>query len=252
MGPANATKEHGLDIGPHPHVGLQTVTWLVRGEALHHDSLGTEQLITPGALNLMTAGTGVAHAEEATGQYEGSLHGVQLWIAQPEATRHLAPDFEHHAALPQLALKNLEVTVLIGDYEGVSSAARRDTELVGLELLVRGTTVVPLRRDFEYAMVVLEGSLHVGDETLEPGNLGYLEPGSEEIFVDASSGARAMLLGGVPFEREILMWWNFVARNRDEIDVAFDAWHDNDGRFGEVPSLLARIDSPAPYWRSPA
>ncbi len=251
MGPTLATKEHGLDIGPHPHAGLQTVTWLVQGEALHRDSLGTEQLITPGALNLMTAGTGVAHAEEATGQYEGTLQGVQLWIAQPEATRHLAPAFEHHTALPQLALKNLEVTVLVGGFEGVSSAARHDTDLVGLELLVRGPTDLPLRHDFEYALVVLEGTLLVGNDVLEPGNLGYLAPGDDELFIDAASPSRVMLLGGVPFESEILMWWNFVARSREEIEAAYDAWRDKDGRFGTVPSSLARIESPEPYWRRP-
>jgi redox-sensitive bicupin YhaK (pirin superfamily) len=252
MGPAMATKDHGLDIGPHPHVGLQTVTWLIQGEALHHDSLGTEQLITPGALNLMTAGSGVAHAEEATGQYEGSLQGVQLWIAQPDATRHLEPAFEHHAALPQIGFANLDVTVLIGDFEGVSSAARHDTELIGLDLVVRGPSTLPLRSDFEYALVVLEGSLHVGDDVLEPGNLGYLAPGNNELFIDAVAPTRAMLLGGLPFESEILMWWNFVARSREEIDRAYDDWRSNDGRFGTVPSLLARIESPEPYWRTPA
>ena len=252
MGPALATKDHGLDIGPHPHVGLQTVTWLIQGEALHHDSLGTEQLITPGALNLMTAGSGVAHAEEATGQYEGSLQGVQLWIAQPDATRHLGPAFEHHAALPQIALTNLDVTVLLGEFEGVSSAARRDTELVGLGLVARGPTNLPLRGDFEYALVVLEGSLHIGDDVLEPGNLGYLAPGNDELFVDATPPSRAMLLGGVPFESEILMWWNFVARSRQEIDGAYDDWRNRDNRFGTVPSSLARIESPEPYWREPS
>lgn len=252
MGPVEATKEHGLDIGPHPHVGLQTVTWLVQGEALHHDSLGTEQLITPGSLNLMTAGSGVAHAEEATGQYEGSLQGVQLWIAQPEATRHLAPAFEHHAGLPQLGLKNLDVTVLVGEFEGVSSAARRDSQLVGLELLVRGPASLALCPDFEYALVVLEGELRVGDDVLEPGHLGYLAPGDDELFVDATPFSRVMLLGGVPFESEILMWWNFVARTREEIDRAYDAWRDDDGRFGSVASALTRIPSPEPYWRQPS
>jgi len=181
-----------------PHAGLQTVTWLVSGEAVHHDSLGTEQLIAPGQLNLMTAGKGVSHSEEATGQYEGSLHGIQLWIAQPDATRGLAPAFEHHGELPRLEMANLGATVLVGSFEGVTSPARHDTDLVGLELVVRGPTVLPLRRDYEYAIIVLEGALLVRDELLEPGHLGYLSSGDDELFVDASPFARAMFLGVSP------------------------------------------------------
>ena len=249
MGPADVTKKHGLDIGPPPHAGLQTVTWLVSGEAVHHDSLGTEQLIAPGQLNLMTAGKGVSHSEEATGQYEGSLHGIQLWIAQPDATRGLAPAFEHHGELPRLEMANLGATVLVGSFEGVTSPARHDTDLVGLELVVRGPTVLPLRRDYEYAIIVLEGALLVRDQLLEPGHLGYLSSGDDELFVDASPFARAMFLGGVPFKSEVLMWWNFVARSRQEIDDAFTSWRNDDGRFGTVTSPLSRIETTAPYWR---
>jgi len=232
------TADHGLDIGPHPHTGLHTLTWLVEGEAVHHDSLGTEQLLSPGQLNLMTAGAGVSHSEEATGQYEGSLHGIQLWIAQPEATRHLEAAFEHHRELPRLEIPGLELTVLVGEFDGVASATRRDTELVGLELVVLGPTTLPLERDFEYALIVLEGVLLVGEDALEPGHLGYLPPGRDELFVDASPSARTMLLGGVPFESELLMWWNFVARSREEIDKAFDSWRNDDGRFGTLTSVL--------------
>jgi hypothetical protein len=238
-----------LDIGPHPHTGLQTVTWLVAGEAVHHDSLGSEQLLAPGQLNLMTAGAGVSHSEEATGQYEGSMHGIQLWIAQPEATRHLEAAFEHHRELPQVELANLHATVLVGTFEGVASAARRDNDLVGLELMVRGPMTLPLQREYEYAIIVLDGTLLVRDEVLEPGHLGYLPLGDEELFVDASSSARVMVLGGVPFEHDIVMWWNFVARSREEIDEAFEAWKADDGRFGTVASALARVEVPAPYWR---
>jgi quercetin 2,3-dioxygenase len=127
MGPADVTEDSGLDVGPHPHMGLQTVTWLLAGEALHHDSLGSEQVIAPGQLNLMTAGGGVAHAEEATGSYSGQLHGIQLWVAQPEATRHGAAAFEHHAELPRVDLGGAEATVLVGELGGVARPARRDS-----------------------------------------------------------------------------------------------------------------------------
>jgi redox-sensitive bicupin YhaK (pirin superfamily) len=250
MGPAQVTRAHGLDIGPHPHTGLQTLTWLVEGEAVHHDSLGTEQLLTPGQLNLMTAGVGVSHSEEATSQYEGVLQGIQLWIAQPEATRFLEAAFEHHRDLPRLERTGFEATVLVGEFEGVASAARRDTDLVGLEVVVHGPTNLPLDRGFEYAIIVLEGTLLVRDEALGPGHLGYLSEGEDELFIDAAPFARAMVLGGVPFESDILMWWNFVTRSREEIDVAFDSWRNDDGRFGTVDSSLERIETPAPYWHS--
>src|SRR4051812_47074045 len=134
MGPGKVTAARGLDIGPHPHIGLQTVTWLLLGEVLHRDSLGSEQLIRPGQLNLMTAGSGVSHAEETAGVYEGEIHGLQLWVAQPEATRNGPPAFEHHAELPQTEIDRAVATVLAGDLDGASSPARRDTDHVGIDL----------------------------------------------------------------------------------------------------------------------
>src|SRR3954464_1224743 len=134
MGPADVTENSGLDIGPHPHIGLQTVTWLVDGQALHRDSLGSEQVIAPGQLNLMTAGAGVSHAEEATGHYRGTLEGIQLWVAQPDVTRSGAPAFEHHTDLPQCDLDGGVGPVLLGDSAALASPPRHDTELVGVEL----------------------------------------------------------------------------------------------------------------------
>jgi len=152
MGPELVTETQGLDIGPHPHTGLQTVTWLVAGEVLHRDSLGSEQVIRAGELNLMTAGNGVAHSEEATGRYRGQLHGVQLWVAQPEATRHGPAAFEHHAELPRVELGNAVATVLVGSFAGAASGARRDTALVGVDAaLTPGTGAWPLEPTFEHA-----------------------------------------------------------------------------------------------------
>src|SRR3954451_885376 len=116
MGPGQVSDGRGLDIGPHPHIGLQTVTWLVRGTVLHRDSLGSEQVIRPGQLNLMTAGHGVSHSEETAGVYAGGLHGVQLWVAQPSTTRDASPAFEHHAELPRTEVGGAVATVLIGDF----------------------------------------------------------------------------------------------------------------------------------------
>lgn len=251
MGPAAVTKEHGLDIGPHPHTGLQTVTYLVDGEVIHRDSLGTEQLITPGQVNLMTAGQGVSHSEEATGRYEGTLQGIQLWIAQPDATRHTRAAFEHHRELPRIAIHHTVATVLVGEFQGVRSPARHDSPLVGVELSIKNHVNLELHPDFEYALIVLEGALVSDGIDVGPGQLGYLGLGLDEINLDAYEPTRAMLLGGVPFESEIILWWNFVARSREEIDEAYESWQNDDGRFGDVTSPLERVGAPPPYWQSP-
>jgi redox-sensitive bicupin YhaK (pirin superfamily) len=249
MGPAAATENEGLDIGPHPHIGLQTVTWLLDGKILHRDSIGSEQLITPGQLNLMTSGAGIAHAEETSGTYVGRLHGIQLWVALPERTRHGASAFEHHRELPQVDLDSAVATVLMGTFGDVTSPARTDTPLVGVELALQpGTTTAPLRRDFEYALVVLQGSVLVDGQGVEPGKLAYLGEGRDELAVTANESTRAMLLGGEPFESPIVMWWNFVGRSREEIAVAYKDWDAGTDRFGRVASPLARIPVDAPSW----
>lgn len=251
MGPGEVTEERGLDIGPHPHIGLQTVTWLVEGEVLHRDSLGSEQPIRPGQLNLMTAGHGVAHSEEATGSYRGTLEGVQLWVAQPSTTRDGDAAFEHHATLPRVELDGCSCTVLVGAFGDEVSPARRDTDHVGADLDARpGEHVLPLEPAFEYALVVVRGALDVDGQLLEPGHLGYLGTGRDELVVRTPDSTRALLLGGTPFPEPVLMWWNYVARTRDEITEAHRAWLDDAGRFGEVRSPLPRMEVGAPPWSS--
>jgi redox-sensitive bicupin YhaK (pirin superfamily) len=247
MGPAAVTEDRGIDIGPHPHTGLQTVTWLVAGEVLHRDSLGSEQIVRAGECNLMTAGHGVAHSEEATGRYRGELHGIQLWVAQPSSTRDGAPAFEHHDALPQVQLDHATATVIVGDFAGATSPARRDTDHVGVQLAVRaGVTTLPLQPAHEYALVVLAGAVEIGGTTIEPGVLAYLGDARDELAIGGGDGAVAMLLGGPPFPEELLMSWNFVARTRDEVEAATRSWNDDDGRFGTVASPLPRIAAPVP------
>jgi redox-sensitive bicupin YhaK (pirin superfamily) len=251
MGPADVTERSGLDIGAHPHTGLQTVTWLVDGQVLHRDSLGSEQVVAPGQLNLMTAGHGVSHSEEATGHYRGELEGLQLWIAQPAGTRDGDPGFEHHAELPQVELDRGAATVLIGTLAGATSPARRDTPLVGADLsLAQGSTLIPLHRDWEYALIVLRGAVGLHDQLVEPGRLAYLGEGRDELVLDAAEPTRAVLLGGEPLREQIVMWWNFVGRSRDEISTAYEAWQQQDDRFGRVRSALARIPAPPPYWQA--
>jgi redox-sensitive bicupin YhaK (pirin superfamily) len=248
-GPVLVSDDQPVDIGPHPHMGLQTVTWPVSGELVHRDSLGSEQLIRPGQLNLMTAGHGVAHAEENPGRFRGEFQAVQLWVAQPESTRHGAAAFEHHAELPRLELPGARATVFVGDFGGQLSPARRDTEHVGVELVLDGpAAVLPLRRDYEYALVVLDGAVTIGARVAEPGLLAYLGEGRDEVALQMAAPARALLLGGVPFPEPVLMWWNFVARTREEVSEARRAWSSDDGRFGTVRTALARIDVGPPPW----
>jgi redox-sensitive bicupin YhaK (pirin superfamily) len=230
-------------------MGLQTVTWLVSGELVHHDSLGSEQPIRPGQLNLMTAGRGVAHSEEAPDSARGEYHGIQLWVAQPEATRHGEPEFEHLLDLPTTEVANGTATVLIGSFGSATSPARRDTEHLGVELnLRRGATSLPLRVEHEHALVVLTGALDVGGRPVGPGQLAYLGIGRDELFANASASTKAILLGGVPFNEPLLMWWNFVGRQRDELADAFRHWSEDDGWFGHVRSRLDRIPVARPPW----
>ena len=254
MGPADVTERSGLDIGPHPHTGLQTVTWLIDGEALHRDSLGSEQVISAGQLNLMTAGYGVSHAEEATGHYRGTLQGIQLWIAQSDATRDGSPGFEHHAELPRLEIGEASATVLIGDFNGARSPASRDTtletELVGADVRIHGTSRVALDPTYEYGVIVLEGLIELDGRELGPGTMGYLAPGRDEMTLQSRESSTLIVLGGVPLEHPVFMWWNFVARTRADVDAAYESWRNNDGRFGKVDSPLARVETAAPYWRS--
>ncbi|MBW3668019.1 MAG: pirin family protein [Actinobacteria bacterium] len=237
-----------MKIGPHPHLGLQTVTWLVQGDVLHRDSLGSEQRIKPGQLNLMTAGRGVAHAEDSTRNATAAgLHGVQLWVALPEATRNGPPAFEHHAALPQAEHDECTTTVILGEFAGLRSPARTDTPLMGVELLARrGTSTVPLDATFEHALVVLEGVATVEERAVAPGALAYLGTGRDELVVTiAGTGrTRMLVLGGEPFPESILMWWNFVARTSTEVDEARDDWQAATERFGSVRTRLARVDAP--------
>jgi redox-sensitive bicupin YhaK (pirin superfamily) len=245
--PGVADETGSMQVGPHPHMGLHTVTWLVEGEVLHRDSLGNEQHIRPGQLNLMSAGHGVAHAEESPASYRGGLHGAQLWVAQPEATRNGPAGFEHHAELPSFTLGATVVTVLVGEVGEARSPARADTPLVGAELATSGgRVVVPLAAGFEHALVVLDGTVAVGGESVAPGVLAYLGEGRDELVVDAPGPARALVLGGEPFGEEIVMAWNFVGRSRAEVDQAAADWNAGRARFGAVASPLPRIPAPDP------
>jgi redox-sensitive bicupin YhaK (pirin superfamily) len=252
MGPQSLSPEIAIDVAPHPHMGLQTVTWLFSGGFLHRDSLGSEQLIRPGQLNLMSAGRGVAHSEENPGLTSGELHGIQLWVAQPALTRDGAAAFEHHGELPRLDLMNADATVLVGEFGSRVSPARRDSDHVAIELVLHGgETVVALRPECEYALIVATNRLQLDGQSLEPGHLAYLGSGRDELALSSDGPVTAMLIGGVPFDERVFMWWNFVARTKDEIADAWRDWATGDDRFACVASPFARIEVAAPIWFTP-
>jgi len=248
-GPHRLDGGPGMRVGPHPHIGLQTVSWLVAGEIVHRDSLGSLQEIRPGQLNLMTAGRGISHSEETPATHGGVLQGVQLWVALPDADRNGPPAFTHHPQLPALTDGGLTATVLMGELAGAVSPARCYTPLLGAELtLAAGSrATVPLRPDFEYAVLVLDGAATVADVPVRPGPLLYLGAGRTELRLAAGPQTRLMLLGGEPFAERIVMWWNFVGRDHDEIVAARQAWEDRagGGPFGTVRGYDGP-DIPAP------
>lgn len=225
-----------LDVPPHPHIGLQTVTWLLEGEALHKDSLGSLATAVPGALNLMTSGRGIAHAEETPPAHSGRLHGVQLWIALPDAHRDEPPSFDHHAARPVVAAgRGARATVILGSLLGARAEGRTFSPLVAAEIAcgASGEAHVPLDPEFEHALVPLTGAARVDGGALDVETLYFMDRGRRELRVAASTEARLLLLGGAPFDQNILMWWNFVARTPAEIEAARDDW-ERGRRFGAV------------------
>jgi len=243
-----------LEIGPHPHIGLATVTWLFTGSVRHSDSLGTEQLIQPGQLNLMTSGHGIAHAEEGvdsevTWESSGTI-GVQMWLAQTETTRHGPSAFQHLGDLPETDIGPSRAQVLIGELDDARSPAQFAHPTIGADLILRGPTVVPTDSTFEHGVVPIDKPIRVGEDIVEPGSLAVVPPGRHELRLSArSSPARLMLLGGEPLGDEVKMWWNFVARTTDELTEAWRDWKmGNEDRFGPVPSGLERMEAPTPPW----
>jgi redox-sensitive bicupin YhaK (pirin superfamily) len=234
-GPASVDGVAGMQVPPHPHIGLQTVTWLIAGTVLHRDSLGSEQLIRPGQLNLMTAGRGIAHSEESPEDHDPWLHGVQLWLALPDAHRQVAPDFEHHADLPAQRVGGLDVTVFAGSLAGLTSPARVFSGVVGAELAapVDATATVPLEPRYEHVLFAAFGAAAADGTELRPGSLLYLPQGRGSVAINASAGARLFLLGGEPLAETLLMWWNFVGRTPDDIVTAAHDWATGQ-RFGTV------------------
>jgi len=247
FGPLSFTEGKPMDVAPHPHIGLQTVTWLHEGEVLHDDSLGHEAVLRPGGVNVMTAGSGIAHAEQTPREHSGRLNGVQLWTALPEAQRRGAAAFAHVAEVPAVERPAGVVQVFAGRLDGLASPAPYHSDILGADLRIhRGHTLaIPLAAAFEHAVLVLEGDCAVDGEALRPGLLYYLGTTRSEASFTSRDGARVLLVGGTPFAEPILMWWNFVARTPEEIAQARADWEAGT-RFGEVKAYDGpRLDAPS-------
>jgi len=233
-------QEVRMRVEPHPHIGLQTVTWPLTGEIRHRDTVGSDVRIRPGQLNLMTSGAGIAHSEYSIGEDPVPMDALQLWVALPESRRHGAPAFEQHTDLPPVALEGGgTATVVMGELAGVVSPATVHTPIVGAEVRVpAGATVrLPLHPEWEYAVVGVEGDLtvHADPSTAVTRlQLLYLGLGRDAVEVTSATGASVFLLGGEPFEDDIVMWWNFVGRSHEEIVEAREAWEAASDRFGHV------------------
>lgn len=251
FGPADVSQNRGMRVGPHPHIGLQTVTWLYEGEILHRDSLGSLQAIVPGQLNLMTSGRGISHSEESPVSRSPAMHGLQFWIALPDEALDIAPAFNHYPQLPQLEHEGLICTVFVGHALGLSSPARMYSPAVGVDIWVPGVAQarLPLDAAFEHAVLVTQGEVQVEGELLEPGTLLYLGSGRSTLKLGTTAAARLALIGGKAFQEPVLMWWNFVARTKAELTRACVEWNGSDEKFGEVHGYDGpRLVAPMPPW----
>ncbi len=259
-GPDLVTETGGMQVSPHPHTGLQTVSWLFSGEVQHRDSAGHHAPVRPGEVNLMTAGRGISHSEVSTAETR-LLHGVQLWVALPQGSRHTDPGFEHYAP-PRIQERGWRARVFLGSTLGDTSPVTTYTPLLGAEIVLEtgGSVTVPVDPSYEHGVLVDSGVLTVEDLDAKPSDLVYAAPGSTSLTLTAhDEPVRMLLLGGPPFGEPIVMWWNFVGRTHDEIVHYRAEWqaqitrdgavlrNSRDvaaGRFGVVDDPLPPIPAP--------
>ncbi|MFC7259369.1 pirin family protein [Streptomyces lutosisoli] len=247
-GPDDVADTGGMDVAPHPHTGLQTVSWLFSGEIEHRDSLGSHAFVRPGELNLMTGGYGISHSEVSTTRTT-ILHGVQLWVALPEEHRYTGRGFRHYVPSP-VRVGGAEIRVFLGSLAGDTSPVRTFTPLLGAELVLdpRSKTTLPVNAAFEYGLLVDQGDVRMAGTLLRPAELGYLGTGNDTLTLtnETDTPARAVLLGGTPFEEQIVMWWNFIGRSHKDIVEAREAWENASDRFGSVDGYDGdRLPAPA-------
>jgi redox-sensitive bicupin YhaK (pirin superfamily) len=238
MGPAEFLTDQGIDVRPHPHINLATLTYLFEGEILHRDSLGTEQTIRPGAVNWMRAGRGIVHSERTGAERlrDGQrLFGLQTWMALPQAVEEADPQFLHHGAddLPVIDADGVTARVIAGRAFGATSALQTASETLYADLRIRAGRSVPIDAAYEErALYTIAGTVEIAGDSFQAGQLLILRPG-DAITLKASSDARVMLFGGAPMEGPRYIWWNFVSSRPERIEAAKEEWRR--GRFDTVP-----------------
>ncbi len=238
FGPAEFRAGTGLDVRPHPHIGLSTVTYLFDGEIMHRDSLGTALAIRPGEINWMTAGRGIVHSERTDGTLRttGSpIHGLQMWVALPKAHEEMAPGFAHHdtTEFPVIKDHGKTVSVVAGSLYGAQSPVPVLHETIFGDIVLSSGTSLPVDADHEErAIYVVDGTIEIAGDTFEPGRLLVFKPG-DRITVTAATDAHFVLLGGAPMDGPRHIWWNFVSSSKDRIEQAKADW--TAGHFGKVP-----------------
>jgi redox-sensitive bicupin YhaK (pirin superfamily) len=247
MGPATLAAEHGVDVRPHPHIGLATVTYLFEGEIMHRDTLGSVQVIRPGDVNWMTAGSGIAHSERTppeTRTTGGPLFGIQSWVALPKAHEEADPAFFHHpaATLPKIEGEGKSVRIIAGTGFGQRAPVATFSETLYCDVVLKaGAKIeVPIEH-VERAIQPVTGRISIAGHAVEPGSMLVLRSG-ERVVIEALEDARLMLLGGEPLDGPRNIWWNFVSSSKDRIEQAKADW--KAGRFGQVPRETEFIPLP--------
>ncbi len=242
-GPEDVSTGPGMQVWAHPHTGLQTVSWLLAGAIEHRDGLGSQVVVRPGELHLMTAGHGIVHSELSPADKPDRLHGLQLWVALPGAARDVAPRFSSYRELPSVRRAGLRAVVLLGTVAGMTSPAETFTPLCGAQLDLDPAADVALELDpsYEYGVFVVAGRVEVADAAAATDQLVYLGRGRDQVRLRAAEPATLLLVGGEPFAEEILMWWNFIGRSHDEIVGFREAWARRDARFAPVVSRDERV-----------
>jgi quercetin 2,3-dioxygenase len=246
FGPLPLANYHNFNIPPHPHIGLQTITWLFSGQLFHQDSLGYQQELRAGELNLMTAGRGISHAEVADKQASDPLHGLQLWSALPSADEQTEARFDHYTRLPKFSLGDCVATLIVGSYttakQRYQSPALQFHPSIAMSLKSPQVTVLnlTLNRHFEYGIYVISGRIHTLKQSIATHELIRLGTDREQLEIELSADANILLLGGEPFHEPVILWWNFVSSDADRIQQAQHDWDNGHERFGTVSHYKKR------------
>lgn len=248
MGPATLAPGQGMDVRPHPHIGLATVTYLFDGEIEHRDSLGSDQRITPGAVNWMTAGRGIVHSERTppdVRKHGGDVHGIQTWVALPQADEETEPSFSHHDAssLPDIFAPGVHMRLILGKAFGETSPVKVFSPIFYLAVDMEPCAAFVLPPEYEQrAVYTVQGEVTVNGEVLSEQTMGVLAPGSDVNIVAGDKPARLMLLGGAPLDGDRFIFWNFVSSSRERIEQAKTAWMAQE--MGHVPGETEWIPIP--------